>query len=404
MNFSAADHAHMARALQLAAHGLYTTTPNPRVGCVIVREERIVGEGWHARAGEPHAEVHALRMAGESARGATAYVTLEPCSHFGRTPPCTEALIQAGVARVVAAMQDPNPRVAGSGLARLAAQGIDTACGLLEQEARELNRGFIQRMLTGRPWVQLKLAASVDGRTALANGESKWITGPDARRDVQRWRARSCAILTGSGTVLADDPQLNVREIETSRQPLRVIADSKLSTPPGARILQGGQALIACADAFGPRAEALRNAGAELFACPNANGQVSHPNQEVGVSSPQIGSAHGADDNACFADPVMNDGACAQPVVNLPALLTELGRRGVNELMVEAGAKLAGAMLATGCVNEILLYLAPALMGNDARGLIALSGLESMADVPRFAWHEVHRVGTDLRLILRPSV
>ena len=362
MSFTAEDHAFMAHALQLAAKGLWTTSPNPRVGCVIVRDGEIVGEGWHERAGEPHAEVHALRAAGDKARGATAYVTLEPCSHFGRTPPCSDALIRAGIARVVAAMQDPNPRVAGSGLARIAEAGFETACGLLSDQARELNRGFIKRMEHGLRWVLLKLAASLDGRTALANGESKWITGPDARHDVQHWRARACAILTGVGTVLADDPQMNVRELDTPRQPLRVIADSALATPPHARILQGGGTLIACANAEGGKADALRAAGAELLPCPGADGRV-----------------------------------------DLTALLAELGKRGINELMVEAGATLAGAMLRTGAVDEILLYVAPALMGSDARGLLDLGGLTSMEDVPRYRWHEVRRVGGDLRLTLRPQ-
>ncbi len=362
MPFGADDHAHMARALQLAAHGLWSTTPNPRVGCVIVQGGKIVGEGWHARAGEAHAEVHALQAAGELARGATAYVTLEPCSHFGRTPPCSDALIRAGIARVVAAIQDPNPRVAGAGLARLAEQGIATACGLLAEQARELNRGFVKRMEYGLPWTQLKLAASLDGRTALANGQSKWITGALARQDVQRQRARACAILTGVGSVLADNPQMNVRELATPRQPLRIIADSALATPAGARILQGGATLIACADSNSPNAAALRAAGAELLPCPGADGRV-----------------------------------------DLPALLAELGRRGINELMVEAGPTLAGALLATGAVDEILLYMAPALMGRDARGLIDLTGLARMADVPRYRWHDIRRVGDDLRLTLRPQ-
>jgi diaminohydroxyphosphoribosylaminopyrimidine deaminase/5-amino-6-(5-phosphoribosylamino)uracil reductase len=245
MNFSAVDHGMMARALQLAALGLWTTSPNPRVGCVLVQAGEIVGEGWHEKAGEPHAEVHALRAAGHKAHGATAYVTLEPCSHTGRTPPCAEALIAAGVSRVVAAMTDPNPLVAGKGLAMLRAAGIETASGLLENEARELNIGFVSRMTRGRPWLRLKAAASLDGKTALNNGVSQWITGPEARRDGQRWRARACAILTGIGTVRDDDPQLNVRDFETPRQPLRVVVDSRLETPLTARILQGGPVLIA---------------------------------------------------------------------------------------------------------------------------------------------------------------
>lgn len=245
MSFSAVDHGMMARALQLAELGLWTTSPNPRVGCVLVQAGEIVGEGWHEKAGEPHAEVHALRAAGDKAHRATAYVTLEPCSHTGRTPPCAEALIAAGVLRVVAAMTDPNPLVAGKGLAMLRAAGIETASGLLENEARELNIGFVSRMTRGRPWLRLKAAASLDGKTALNNGVSQWITGPEARRDGQRWRARACAILTGIGTVRDDDPQLNVRNLETPRQPLRVVVDSRLETPLTARILQGGPVLIA---------------------------------------------------------------------------------------------------------------------------------------------------------------
>ncbi len=236
---NAADSQWMAQALRLAELGLYTTSPNPRVGCVLVRDGKLIGEGWHKRAGEPHAEVHALRAAGESARGATAYVTLEPCSHHGRTPPCADALIAAGVRRVVVAMQDPNPLVAGQGIARLRAAGIDVECGLMEAAARELNIGFFSRMTRGTPWVRSKIAASLDGRTALANGASKWITGEAARRDVQHWRARSCAVLTGIGTVLADDPQLNVREPATERQPLRVVVDSELRISPGAKDIAG---------------------------------------------------------------------------------------------------------------------------------------------------------------------
>ncbi|MHB8167892.1 MAG: bifunctional diaminohydroxyphosphoribosylaminopyrimidine deaminase/5-amino-6-(5-phosphoribosylamino)uracil reductase RibD, partial [Sulfuricella sp.] len=226
--FSAIDHEYMAQALRLAEKGLYTTTPNPRVGCVIVRDGKVVGSGWHQRAGEPHAEIHALTQAGELARGATVYVTLEPCSHHGRTPPCAEALIQAGVGRVVVAMVDPNPQVAGEGLTQLQQAGIRTDIGLLEEEAHQLNLGFVSRMTCGRPWLRLKIAASLDGKTALNNGVSQWITGADARRDAHRLRARSCAVLTGIGTVLADDPMLNVREVETPRQPLRVVVDSGL--------------------------------------------------------------------------------------------------------------------------------------------------------------------------------
>ena len=313
MSFSAVDHGMMARALQLAERGLWTTTPNPRVGCVLARDGEIVGEGWHAKAGEPHAEVNALRAAGDRARGATAYVTLEPCSHHGRTPPCAEALIAAGVARVVAAMGDPNPLVAGNGLTMLREAGIETASGLLESEARELNIGFVARMTRGRPWLRLKAAASLDGKTALNNGVSQWITGPDARRDGQRWRARACAVLTGFGTLRDDDPQLNVREVETSRQPLRVVVDSKLETPLTAKILRGGPVLVAAAVDDEKRANLLRAAGADLLLLPNAGGKV-----------------------------------------DLNGLLVELARRGINEVHAEAGLKLNGSLLREGLVDELL--------------------------------------------------
>ncbi len=359
-SFSAEDHEHMARALRLARRGLYTTTPNPRVGCVIVRDGRIVGEGWHERAGEPHAEVHALRAAGEAASGATVYVTLEPCSHHGRTPPCAHALIDAGVARVVAAMRDPNPQVAGRGMELLTLAGIRAEVGLLETEARELNLGFIARMTRGRPWVRLKTAASLDGKTALANGQSQWITGEAARRDVQRWRARACALLTGVGTVLADDPRMNVREVSTPRQPMKVIADSRLATPPAARILEGG-ALIACARAEAGRRAALEAAGAEVLELPGPHGRV-----------------------------------------DLAALLAELARRGVNELHVEAGARLNGALLAGGWVDEWLAYFAPVALGHQARGLFDLPVLTDMAARLDFQLLDVHRLGRDLRLTLRP--
>lgn len=361
MSFSAVDHGMMALALQLAEHGLWTTSPNPRVGCVLVRDGKIVGEGWHERAGEPHAEVHALRAAGELARGATAYVTLEPCSHHGRTPPCAEALIAAGVARVVVAMSDPNPLVAGQGLAMLRAAGIETASGLLESEARELNIGFVSRMTRGRPWLRLKAAASLDGKTALNNGVSQWITGPDARQDGHRWRARACAILTGIGTVRDDDPQLNVRAVATTRQPLRVVVDSKLETPLTARILQGGQVLIAAAVDDEKRANLLRSAGAEVLVLPNAAGKVE-----------------------------------------LKDLLEELGRRGINEVHAEAGFKLNGSLLREGLVDELLLYLAPCLIGHAASGVFNLPELATLDGKRRLQIRDLRQVGEDIRLIARP--
>lgn len=358
--FSAADHEFMARALQLAERGLYSTSPNPRVGCVLVRDGIVVGDGWHQRAGEAHAEVHALQAAGGAARGATAYVTLEPCNHHGRTPPCVDALLAAGVTRVVAAMEDPNPLVAGQGLARLQAAGVATASGLLENEARELNIGFVSRMTRGRPWLRLKAAASLDGRTALTSGESQWITGPDARRDGHRWRARACAILTGFGTIRDDDPQLNVRDVETSRQPLRVVIDSRLETPPTARILDGGSVLVIGAGADAARADALRARGAEVQILPNAAGKV-----------------------------------------DLAAVLELLAQRGINEVHAEAGFRLNGSLLREGLVDELLLYLAPCLIGEAALGLFNLPALAALADKPQLKWHDMRQVGADLRIIAR---
>jgi diaminohydroxyphosphoribosylaminopyrimidine deaminase/5-amino-6-(5-phosphoribosylamino)uracil reductase len=352
----------MARALELARLGLATTDPNPRVGCVIIAGERVVGEGWHRRAGEPHAEVFALQAAGEAARGATAYVTLEPCCHHGRTPPCADALVAAGVGRVVYAMRDPNPRVDGGGAARLLAAGVAVEGGLLEAEALELNRGFASRMTRGRPWVSVKLAASLDGGTALPGGESRWITGEAARADVQRLRARASAVMTGSGTVIADDPRLDVRLPGTERQPLRVVVDSRLRTPPGARILAPpGQALILCSEADPARAAALREAGAEVLA---------------------VGSSAGG--------------------VDLAAALAVLAARQVNELLVECGAGLAGALLSAGLVDELLLYLAPTLLGRGARPLAELETPSSLAGRLQFSIVESQDVGGDLLLRLRP--
>ena len=361
MTFNAVDHGMMARALQLAERGLWTTSPNPRVGCVLVRDGEVIGEGWHEKAGEPHAEVHALREAGVRARGATAYVTLEPCSHHGRTPPCAEALIAAGVARVVAAMTDPNPLVAGKGLALLQAAGIETASGLLENEARELNIGFVSRMTRGRPWLRLKVASSLDGKTALNNGVSQWITGPAARTDGHRWRARACAILTGIGTVRDDDPQLNVRAVETSRQPLRVVVDSKLEIPLSARILQGGPVLIAGAVENIEKIALLRSTGAEVVIFPNAAGKVE-----------------------------------------LSDLLQELARRGVNEVHAEAGFKLNGSLMREGLVDELLLYLAPCLIGDAASGLFNLPELTTLDGKRLLQIRDLRQIGEDIRLIARP--
>lgn len=347
----------MARALRLAARGLYTTTPNPRVGCVLVKDGRIVGEGWHEKAGQPHAEVHALAAAGEQARGATAYVTLEPCSHFGRTPPCADALIRAGVNRVVAAMQDPNPEVAGKGLEKLRRAGIETTSGVLESEARELNVGFVSRMSRGRPWVRLKVAMSLDGRTALNNGVSQWITGAAARRDAHAWRARACAMMTGIGTVRDDDPQLTVRAVETTRQPLRVLLDGWLEVRPAARIIAGGNTLVYSSVADEARAAALREQGADVVVLPDGTGKV-----------------------------------------DLAAMLRDLARRGINEVMVEAGARLNGALLKAGCIDEVLIYQAPVLLGDKARGMAALPELTELDGKIRLDIFETRRIGEDLRL------
>jgi len=359
MTFSTADREAMARALALAEQGLATTTPNPRVGCVIVRDGVIVGEGWHRRAGEPHAEVLALAAAFDAARGATAYVTLEPCAHFGRTPPCADALIAAGITRVVAAMPDPNPKVAGRGLDRLCDAGIDVSCGLLASEAHELNLGFISRVTRNRPWLRLKAAATLDGKTALENGVSQWITGPAARADGHRWRARACAILTGIGTVKADDPQLTVREHPCERQPLRILLDPRLEVSPAARILQGAPALIVTAN-DNARARQLADSGHRILPLPSSNGRI-----------------------------------------DLPALMLELARLELNEIHVEAGNTLNGALLAAGYVDELLLYLAPLVVGNTARGIFDLPALAALDAAARFEIRECAKVGGDLRVVAR---
>lgn len=362
MSFSAFDHECMARALQLARRGMNTTRPNPRVGCVIAAAGRIVAEGWHEFAGGPHAEAMALERAGTAAHGATAYVTLEPCSHHGRTPPCADALVRSGVRRVVIGSRDPNRAVNGAGIERLRAAGVGVDAGLMTQPAEELNSGFLKRMREGRPWVRVKLAISLDGRTALRNGESRWISGEAARRDVQSWRARSCALLTGIGTVLADDPALTVRTGgETLPQPLRVIADSSWRTPPGSRVLSDpATALIA----GGERA------------------QVPGPLAATGVR--------------CLALPTV-DGH-----VDPDALLAALAGMQINELQVEAGARLTGALLRRRLVDEILLYQAPVLLGDGGPGPFEIGVLESMEDRMHFEVLETCHVGGDLRLRLRP--
>ncbi|AVX39228.1 bifunctional diaminohydroxyphosphoribosylaminopyrimidine deaminase/5-amino-6-(5-phosphoribosylamino)uracil reductase RibD [Yersinia massiliensis] len=363
------DEFYMARAFELARKGRFTTHPNPNVGCVLVRDGEIVGEGYHLRAGEPHAEVHALRMAGDKARGATAYVTLEPCSHQGRTPPCADALINAGVVHVVAAMQDPNPQVAGRGLYKLKQAGIAVDHGLMLAQAEAVNLGFLKRMRTGFPYLQLKMAASLDGRTAMASGESQWITSPQARQDVQRFRAESAAILSTSATVLADDPSLTVRwdelDIETQalypqdtvRQPVRIILDSNNRVTPQHKVIQ--------------------QEGPCWLARVEADEQLWPANVEQ-ILLPRHGNG-----------------------VDLVLLMMQLGKRQINSVWVEAGPQLAGALLQAGVVDELIVYIAPKLLGSDARGLCELAGLTSLAQAPEFVFSDVRQVGPDLRLRLK---
>jgi diaminohydroxyphosphoribosylaminopyrimidine deaminase/5-amino-6-(5-phosphoribosylamino)uracil reductase len=329
------------------------------VGCVIVRDGVLVGEGWHRKAGESHAETLALAQAGDRARGATAYVTLEPCSHFGRTPPCTDALVNARLARVIVAMEDPNPLVNGQGLDRLRAAGIDVRCGLLEAQARELNIGFVSRMTAGRPWVRLKVASSLDGYSALPDGSSQWITAEAARADGHLWRARSCAILTGIGTVREDDPLMTARVPEAERQPLKVLVDSRLEVDPQARILKSGRVLVAAAADPADRAEPLRDRGCELIFLPDARDKV-----------------------------------------DLGALMQELGARGINELHVEAGFKLNGSLLRQGLVDELLLYTAPSLLGGG-RPMFDFPVVSQLEDRLQFEIRSADRVGPDLRLVAR---
>lgn len=352
----------MELALQWASKGLFITSPNPRVGCVIVKDNQVIGEGYTQPAGQAHAEVQALNDAarrGFDVRGATVYVTLEPCSHYGRTPPCADALIRAGVARVVAAISDPNPLVAGQGTAKLRAAGIDVKCGVLEEQAREMNIGFLSRMQRGRPWVRMKAAASLDGKTALHNGSSQWITSGEARDDGHWWRARACAVLTGIGTVREDNPQMNVRAVETPRQPRRIVVDSRLEISPDARILEGGGTWIVAAQANAEKEAQLRERGAEIIMLPNAQGKV-----------------------------------------DLPALMLELGRRQINELHVEAGFRLNGSLIREKCVDELLMYVAPSLLG-EAQGLFDLPTLDSLNDRQSLRFHEVQRLGADLRILAR---
>lgn len=352
----------MRLALDWARKGMYITTPNPRVGCVIVRDGEVIGAGFTQPAGQAHAEIMALRDAserGNDVRGATAYVTLEPCSHHGRTPPCSDALVRAGLGRVVAAMGDPNPLVSGRGMAQLREAGIATDMGMLADEAHELNIGFFKRMRTGLPWVRLKIAASLDGTTALRNGVSQWITGTEARADGHAWRARACAILTGIGTVREDDPQMTVRAIDTPRQPLRVVVDSKLEIDPAARVLQGAPTLVVAAGENPEKEGRLRADGHEVIHLPNPDGKV-----------------------------------------DLPGLMRELGRREINELHVEAGYKLNGSLVREHCVDELLVYVAPSLVG-DGQGMFALPSLSTLEDRQQLQFHDVVQVGNDLRILAR---
>ncbi|MEO8157775.1 MAG: bifunctional diaminohydroxyphosphoribosylaminopyrimidine deaminase/5-amino-6-(5-phosphoribosylamino)uracil reductase RibD [Betaproteobacteria bacterium] len=360
MPFAAEDFEFMARALRLAERGLYTTTPNPRVGCVLVNDGRVVGEGWHERTGEAHAEVMALKTAGAAAAGATAYVSLEPCSHHGRTPPCADALIAGRVGRVVAAMQDPNPQIAGRGLQMLRDAGIRAEAGLMEEQARELNIGFVSRMTRALPWTRVKIAASLDGRTALKNGVSQWVTGPDARRDGHHWRARSCAVMTGIGTLKDDDPRLTVRDVQTSRQPLRIVVDSRLRITPQAKILDGGPVLIATATHDAARARALQDKGAAVVVLPNVEGKV-----------------------------------------DLLRLAEHFAGLGLNEVLVEAGMNLNSALLRAGVVDELLLYLAPHMLGDAGRGMLDLGELTQMNQRLDLDIRDTRSFGPDLRVLAR---
>ena len=361
----------MLRALALAQQAAFHAAPNPRVGCVIVREGRVLGEGFTQPPGSNHAEVEAIldaRRKSHDVRGSTVYVSLEPCSHFGRTPPCATALSEAKVARVIAAVEDPNPLVSGRGLEMLRNGGVDVRCGLLEQEAADVNAGFFSRMARGRPWIRLKIAASMDGKTALTNGASQWITSEDARRDGHAWRARACAVLTGIGTVQADNPQLDVRMVQTSRQPLRVVVDSRLDIDPAARVFDGeGQVLVACTVSLRARDKAakvaaLKHRGAEIL-------QVAEDRAKAGK-------------------------------IDLDALMRALAARGINEVHVEAGFKLNGSIVRAGLADELLVYLAPTLIG-DAQGMLDLPSLSDLAQAQRLKFREVTRVGDDVRILAR---
>jgi diaminohydroxyphosphoribosylaminopyrimidine deaminase/5-amino-6-(5-phosphoribosylamino)uracil reductase len=354
------DHEFMARALRLARRGLYTTTPNPRVGCVIVNDNQVVGEGWHERAGESHAEVTALSQAGDLARGATLYVTLEPCSHFGRTPPCADAILKSGIRAVVCAMIDPNPEVSGKGLAALREKGIEVRVGVLEREARELNIGFVNRFTRGRPWIRVKIASGLDGKTALENGESQWITTMASRRDVHRWRAQSCAVLTGVGTVSADNPGLDVRHVETERQPKIFIVDSHLRIPRESRLLSNSNVTLVTAKGENEDRVLGRGFSSSVLNLPGPDGKV-----------------------------------------DLVTLASQLAFMGVNEVLVEAGINLQTALMQSGLVDEIIIYYAPKFLGDKGRGMFDFSGLVAMDNVKHYRLVDIKQFGNDFRVRLR---
>ena len=424
---SATNRRHMARALDLARRGLYSTAPNPRVGCVIARGERVVGEGWHRYAGEPHAEVHALAAAGGDSRGATAYVTLEPCRHTGRTGPCTRALIEAGVAKVVAAMPDPDPRAAGRGFAELSEAGIEVETGLMEASARALNRGFVSRHERGRPWVRCKLAATLDGRTATAAGESRWITGEAARADVHRLRAQAGAVLTGIGTLLADDPRLDARMEDTGclappmRPPMRVIVDSRLRTPPAARALSAPGDILIATIGGGGATGGIGTTDGDGTEGPIAGGIVGETGYALAATADgdeepldggiarEPGDALATTIGAARMRALVEAGAEIVPLpdvggrVSLPALMAALAGRGVNEVHTECGPTLAGALLESALIDEIVVYLAPALLGDAARGMFTLPEVAAMRDRIGLEITCVARLGADLRIDAVPK-
>jgi len=359
--FTALDYEYMSHALRLAEKGLFTTSPNPRVGCVIVNGGKVVGTGWHERVGEPHAEIYALQEAGDLARGATVYVTLEPCSHHGRTPPCVDALIRAGVCKVVTAMDDPNPHVNGQGKERLQKAGIEIQTGLLADEAKQLNIGFVSRMRHGRPWVRTKIATSLDGRTALKNGKSQWITSESARQDGHKWRARSCAILTGISSVRKDDPQLTVRYIETSRQPIRIVVDSNLEIPLQAKLLQNADTTwIYTVQTNKEKIHRLEDIGAHIVVLPDSVGKV-----------------------------------------DLKAMMVKLAEAGINELLVEAGPVLNGALVTAGLVDEIVFYFAPSLLGNSAQAMVAMPEITDLSEKYDLQMTDIRKIGVDIRLMAK---